>query len=246
MDLRMHIGVLWRWRVVAACGLALAIVLTFFSFFRVSLAQGFSVTPREGQTWGSTESLLLSQGGIYFEGSPSSAVAPTWLTTLSSLYAQIANSDIIRAQVFPGGHATSATGDYLASPVSAANQSALPVLEFDGTGGTPQQAINVTRAAATTFLSYLNNQSNRANVPSASRVDIQVISSASPNDTQLIKGRKLTIPIVIFLAVSIATIGLIYLLENFKPQLAQTSGTTERHIVPVGVRNRTGSSSSAL
>ena len=61
MDLRMHMSVIWRWRLVVACGLALAIGLTFFSVFNVNFADGYSLQYRQGKTWRSTETLLLTQ-----------------------------------------------------------------------------------------------------------------------------------------------------------------------------------------
>jgi capsular polysaccharide biosynthesis protein len=219
MDLRMHLSVLWRWRIVVACGLALALVLTFFSFFRVSLAHG--VTYRQGKTWKSSEQLLFTQQNQIFNASGNGN--PAWLITLTSLYSQIANSAVIRARVLPGGQATAASGDFSVSPVfDSTGQSLLPIIQFDGTGSTPQQAVRVARRATTAFLSYLAQ--NSAPIAKRNRVETKVLSTATVAGAKVATGRKLTIPIIVFLVVLIGTIGLTYLLENLFPRTAPAAG----------------------
>ena len=60
MDLCTHLGVIWRFRVIVVLGLVLAVGLAFLSVFRVSFANGASVSYRDKQTWLSSE----TQGGL--------------------------------------------------------------------------------------------------------------------------------------------------------------------------------------
>jgi capsular polysaccharide biosynthesis protein len=228
MDLRMHAAVIWRWRSVVFAGLALAIVLTFFSVFKVSFAQGFSVKYRQGKTWQSAETLLLSQR--------CSVIQPNCSANQSSepsapLFAQIANSGLVRAKVFPGGQATAATGDYLAFAVtdsSTGNQQLLPFLEFDGTGSAPAKATQIARRATTQFLSYLNEAADRDGILPQNRVIVQIVSPATADTAKVVKGRKLTVPILVLLATLIVTLGLAYLLENLFPRAESVASPKPR------------------
>ncbi len=101
MDLRTHLGVIWRWRVFFAVGIALALLLAFFSYYKVSLAEG--LTHRQGVTWQSSEMLQLTQPGCeYCRAVPAATTDLAWLTTLTTVYAQIANGDALRSRVFGG------------------------------------------------------------------------------------------------------------------------------------------------
>jgi len=215
----MHLEVIWRWRYVVVAGLGLAVVLTFFSFFSVSFAHGFKIDYRQGKTWGATEQVIL-QPKLYVQNQPSATTNSSWPSTLAGLYAQIANSDLLRTRVLPQGVAASQSGNYTASAVLDPNQAPLPMVQFDGTGSTPQEAASVTRRATTTLLSYLSDQATQNQIPLSQRVTLQVLSTPFANDATVVKGRKLTIPIVIFLAVLIVTFGLAYLLENLFPAVA--------------------------
>jgi hypothetical protein len=45
----------------------------------------------------------------------------------------------------------------------------------------------------------------------------------APQDAVLVVGRKKTLPITVFLAVLIATLGLAFILENLRPRLRSVS-----------------------
>jgi capsular polysaccharide biosynthesis protein len=195
----------------------LAVALAFFSFYKVSFADGFDVSYRQGQTWQASETLLINQRGLLTNPAPGPQSNPGWLTSLTSLYAQIANSATIRTRVFPGGITTKATGDYSASQVFDQNNQPLSVLTFDGTGSSPGQAAGDAGRAASQFRYYVNAQSAGQ---TKNRVLISVLSPAEVRTAKVVKGRKLTNPILIFLAVFLAAIGLAYVLENLKPKKA--------------------------
>jgi hypothetical protein len=217
MDLRTHMTVIWRWRAIVGLGLVVAAALAFFSVARVSFAHG--ATYRQGETWQASEALLVNQpGGLYVTATLAPTSNPVWLVSLTSLYAQIANSAAIRTRVFPGGQATTATGDYVASQVLGQSGEPLAVLTFDGTGDSPRQAVTNAHRASVQFRSYVTAQAKSQSVSPKRSVVLDVLAMASTRNTKVVKGRKLTVPILVFLAVLIAALGLAYVLENLVPR----------------------------
>lgn len=216
MDLRTHFGIVWRWRLVVALGLLLAVVLTLLSVCRVSFAHGISVSYRQGQTWQGSETLLLSYQNQLL--SPSDV--PTNITGLTSLYVSIANSATIRTRVLPNGRPTKKSGDYNAFQVFDQNNSPQPIMTFNGTGSSASLAASVARRASLQFRQYLSSQFQNAEVPSNKRVRVSIITPAQARDAKVAKGRKYTAPILVFIAVLLATLGLVYLLENLRPRKA--------------------------
>ena len=65
MDLKLHLGVLWRFKFLIAAGLVLAVVLAVLSVMRVSF-QGTTptLTWRGVEIWTSNETLLVTQSGF--------------------------------------------------------------------------------------------------------------------------------------------------------------------------------------
>ncbi len=214
MDLRTHLGVIWRWRVFFAVGIALALLLTFFSYFRVS-ADG--LTHRQEVTWQSSEMLQLTQPGCeYCRAVPAATTNLSWLTTLTTVYAQIANGDALRRRVFRG-HQTD--GDYVAAPVQdPVTPGQTQFLTFAGMATSPAEAVRIARRATSTFLSYLDEQSQDARVSRGDRVVLKVVTKARLGNAKVIADRKKTIPIIVFLSVLLMTFVVTYALENLYPR----------------------------
>lgn len=224
----MHMDVIWRRRAVVGTGLVLAFLLAFFSLFRVSFDDGLTVSYRQGQTWQATETVLVDQpGGLYVTAQPGPSANPAWLASLTSLYAQIANSATIRSRVFPGGIATKRTGDYRVSQVIDQSNAPLAVLTFDGTAATPDQSVGNAHRASFEFRSYIASQAAGSNVSGNRRVVVHVLSPASARTAKVVAGRKLTVPILVFLAVLLVALGLAYVLENLAPKRAAAPSRKE-------------------
>jgi hypothetical protein len=219
MDLRTHLGVVWRWKFVVGLGLLLAVALAFFSVARVDVAHGFSASYRDGETWKASETLLVNQRGLLTNPAPGPESNPGWLTSLTSLYAQIANSSEIKSRVFRGGITSKATGDYTVWQVFDQNNQPLSVLTFEGTGNSRSQAAANAKRASFDFRSYVNAQ---ASGQQSKRVLISVLSPASVRTASLAQGHKFTTPILVFLAVLLAALGLAYVLENLVPRKVAT------------------------
>ena len=96
-----------------------------------------------------------------------------------------------------GRVATPATGDYRATPVTdgaTGGQQLLPFVEFDGLGTTPEQSVRIARRAASVFLAYLEQSTNRSNVPKSNRIAVQVISAASTDSAKVYQGAQTDCP----------------------------------------------------
>ncbi|TMC48139.1 MAG: hypothetical protein E6J20_18980 [Chloroflexi bacterium] len=239
MDLRTHGRVIWRFRFLVAGGLVLATILTFFSYYRVSFNKGVHVGYRQSQTWQSAETILLTQPGFPwgYSNTPSSqtnaVTDPNWLTTLSSFYSQVSNSDLIRNRVRAKLH--NLNGTYNVSPVLDASQSAVPFMEFDGLATSAGAAVSQARTATGAFLSYLTSNQNASSIPPKRRVVAQIVTTADLAQAKVISGRRLTIPIVLFLTVLIATLGLAYILENLRSRPpAAVELADETMVAPAG------------
>ena len=60
---------------------------------------------------------------------------------------------------------------------------------------------------------------SRADTPATERVTIQQL--ARPKEAKLIVPRKKTVPVTVFLSVLVATIALVFVLENLRPRITQ-------------------------
>jgi hypothetical protein len=222
MDLRLHLSVLWRFRYLVLGGLVLAILLSFFSYFRIDLGH-MKLGYRSKETWESTETILLTQRvSPIFSTNPSRGgpnADPNWLLSLPSLYSELANSNLISQPMQP--ELDSLQGSYSASQdftSSSSGGGALPFLTFYALAPSQAGAVKIARDVSNSFLSYVAQNQASQRIPSSQRVLLQVVTPATYSQAQVAVGRKKTVPIIIFLAVMIATIGLAYILENLRPR----------------------------
>jgi hypothetical protein len=219
MDLSLYGRVIWRFRWLVAAGLILAIVLSVLSIAKVST---HGVSYRKKEVWQSSTRLLLTQHGFIWgravvpPSQPGSTSGPGWLSGLTELYAQFANSDEVRTLMLRDG--APQTWSLTAAPViPTGTSSALPVIALAGLADTPTGAVRATLVGRTAFLQYVKSQQAQAAIPKNERVDLQVLQNVTP--AVLLQPRKKTLPIVIFLAVISATIGLAFILENARPRV---------------------------
>jgi hypothetical protein len=130
-------------------------------------------------------------------------------------YKQLANSDAVQRIL---ARDTSLHGSMVASyDVDSTTKSALPVLIISGVAATPAMAQRIAERGAAAFHTYLNRRSSAAGIPPKQRVKLTVLNA--PLGAELITKRKMTLPIVVFLTVMIAAIGLAFVLENLRPPI---------------------------
>jgi hypothetical protein len=237
MDLRLYLRVIGRFWALVALGVALAVALAFVSFLRLDFHKSPHVTYRQSETWKGTEVLMLTQRGFPWGRSvypyvfdrktgqliPSTRFAdPSRFTSLAVFYAELANSDAVRALVT---HGRPLAGTYTAKPVvnraggdvgATPITQIVPLIEVDGYARTPGASLSLARRVSDGLRTYLRSSQAAAAIPPEQRIDVQVLSTA--RTATLARGRRLTIPIIAFLGVLIVTIGLAFVLENLWPR----------------------------
>jgi hypothetical protein len=213
----------------------LACALAFFSFARVSFAGGSpKIGYRQSETWQATVQMFLTQKGFPYgytilpsnptsvpgSGGTATTLVPSLadvnrFTQLSVYYAPFADSDAYRAML---RHRTHIKGIVKAQAVlDAAHLYPLPYISVFGYAATPKNAIQLANDGSQVLSQYIVGQQKANSIPPDRRVQIQVLSSA--RKAVLATGRKKTTPIVVFLTVLLAAVGLAFILENLRPQI---------------------------
>src|SRR5207247_35281 len=117
MDVPLYMRVLWRFRVLVAAGLVLAVALALVSFYRVSLNGTLQLTPRGKEKWTSFARIFVTQQGFEWGSSiigsnqksnDSTKIGAQVseegrLASLASLYSSFALSDPVRRIMLRGG-----------------------------------------------------------------------------------------------------------------------------------------------
>ena len=207
MDLRYYGRVVSRFRWLVIGGVILALVLGFLSFAKVS-SKG--ITYRDTETYQSTATMLLTQGGKTFAD-------PTKFSGLTDLYSALANSDQVRATMLRDG--ANKSWKVTAVPVSPASnpEAILPVIQLTGVADSAADAVKATQIGTRAFLDVVSRQ------PGAATLEVL----QQPTNPIVIVPRKKTLMIVVILAVLSATFGLALVLENLRPRGMVASTATD-------------------
>jgi hypothetical protein len=225
VDLRLFASVLWRFRLLVALGAVLAVALASLAMVSVTT---HGIKYRQAELWSSTTRLGVTQRGFpegrLFAGSavtPEDAARlgipvadPNRFNTLAVLYAELATSDPVRRLMRRDGPIR---GQIIATPVVVGeNRVMLPFLDVVAIATTPRRAVELAQRSASSLTTYIERQQQANNVPTADRVVVEQI--VRPKPPEVFQPRSKTMPIVVFLAVMLATVGLAFLLENMRPR----------------------------
>lgn len=232
MDIALYLRVLWRFRLLVLLGVVCAASLAILSIVRIG-ADGVSY--RQSELWSSNTRLLVTQRG-FPEGrlygqqpteNPSSApvVDPGRFNNLAILYANLATSDQVRRLIAPGGRLQ---GELIAIPVVGGGEfkAPLPLIDLTAVATSPRGATALAQRSAAALSEYIQNQQRAGNVPVADRAVIEQIER--PSRAVVFKPRSKTMPVIVFLAVMLVTIGLAFLLENLRPPPPAEAGNSSR------------------
>lgn len=225
--------VLWRFKLLVAAGLAIAVALAFISVFRVDLSDGApKLVYRDQAVWASSSTLFVTQEGFPWGRSildetvrvQAAGGTPTYVprygdsgrySGLAQLYVEFAKSDAVRRAVFeraPSG------ATYQPDVVKSADGSTvLPLIYMSGFGPTPEAAVATANTATAAFRSFLAEEQERNAIPADKRVRVVVMSKAS--EAKVFAPRSNTRPIFIFLLVFGAVVALVFVLENLRPRV---------------------------
>jgi hypothetical protein len=235
VDLQLVIRVLWRFKLLVVIGLLAAYGLAFYSYYNVKLDGGPKIQPRESEQWESLTTLFVtSQGFIWGSVSdfkaddvadPSkpaaqltpSDVDPAKLVALTGLYMELSTSDPVIRELMKSGPIDGALQAFPVVPGGKDSLDPIPMFTLSAIGATPESAQNLARRHVKAFLSILSRRQTSAGIPQHERVKVEIVRQPQP--AVLLQGRKMTRPIVIFLAVMIAVFALAFVLENLRPRV---------------------------
>lgn len=225
MDFRLYARVLWRFRLFVACGFLLATVLATLSVVRISVD---GITYRQSELFSSTARVGVTQSGFpwgrLFAQEPTEdnrpqdlgipVADPNRLNNLAVLYAELAMSDPVRQLVRRQGRLP---GQVTATPlVRGDNRIMLPLIDLTAIATTRRGAMTLASRTAVALETYVREQQAANEVPPADRVVIEEVER--PRRALIYQPRSKTMPIVVFLAVLLATSGIAFLLENVRPR----------------------------
>jgi hypothetical protein len=221
MDLPLFLKVIWRFKFLVFGGLALAIGLSFLSVFKVSPSGPEKVKFRQDQVWADDVTLLVSPQKFPWgsQNIPSTADPATY-GSLATIYANLATSDAVKKLVLKNGYVDFAKEPMLAAVVpytyQASNSPPLPFITLEAQAATKPRVMELVKREADAFLQFLSILQAKGDIPLNQRAQVTIVKG---DQIRLIKPRSKTVPIMVFMLVSIATVGLAFMLENMRPRV---------------------------
>ena len=234
MDFRLYGRVLWRFKALVVLGLILATSLAALSVVRVG-PDGISY--RDSELWAAEARLGVTQNGFpwgrLFAASATPAeqaqrvdipiANPARFNELAVLYAELATSDPVLGLISPD---VLIGEQVVASPLRASESGTmLPLIELTAISTSPESAVLLARRSSKALSTYLQRQQLANKVPASDRVVIEEVLQAKK--AVIFQPRSKTMPVVIFLAVMFAVVGLAFLLENLRPRRKEPSELAE-------------------
>lgn len=239
MDLPLFFRVLWRFWWLVLIGVLIAITLAILSVFRIDTTDGYTLEYRQSEKWVSVATVLvtepdfpLGRSSLQQDVPPTSSDEPGQFTPqfapssrfieLANVYAELVTGDAVRQVILEDGPLP---GAIQAVPLVAANGSdaPLPMVAVRGLAATPEAAVTVAQRASTAFQEYLEAEQGRGGIPAEQRVVLNEVRHPSVATTVMLEGRSKTVPIVVFLTVMLAFVGLAFILENLRPRVKPVS-----------------------
>jgi hypothetical protein len=104
-----------------------------------------------------------------------------------------------------------------ALPIAQGSDAVLPIISIAGIASTPKASLDLSSRAADALRVFIARQQTDNGIASSERIVLQVVNKAG--GTKLYAARKKTLPIVVFLTVTLAVIALAFTLENLRPRI---------------------------
>jgi hypothetical protein len=226
MDLELFGRVVWRHKIVVGVGIVLAVALAALSYVRVN--SGGVVTYRDQETWISYETVSVTQRGFTEGRLNYSGADPTRLTYLAVLYSHYVDADEVQRAIWPkGANGERIEAAAVLSVPGSSSASALPLISIAAFSETSSRAKTLAESTAQALKDYIAARQVSGHVPEAERVVLQPVRRAADHPAVLWQGRSKSLPIVVFVTVLVATIGLAFILENLDPQIRRVAQSDE-------------------
>jgi hypothetical protein len=222
VDLSHHLAVLWRYRVVTAVGLTLAILLAVLAGYKPSAS---GLEKRGNPTYSSSSRLLVTQNGfpegrvvlpappIGQQQNPDSQgfADPARFMELADLYTKLILSDEVRRRI--PEHPTPAQVD--ASPIASVSGSPiLPIIELNTKAGSTTAARDLNVHTVTALQGLLKRRQASNDIPVGERVQISILNAPSPG--VLTSSPSHTASILALLLCLIGTVAVTHILEAIR------------------------------
>ena len=227
MDVKVHLAVLARFKLLIAAGFVLALLLAILSAAKIQLKGGTpSLVYRGHELWMSHETLLVTQaGGPYVTSGPRTPDTGRF-STLAALYARLANSDQVERLMLshhrvPGGVSISA------SAITDSQVGPLPLVQITGMGTSQSAAAAMANGASTALRQSISDQQTSDNISAADRVVLSTVKRAGSTGpiadalggTTLVTGHSKMKPMAVFIGVFGLFVAIAYILENLRPRI---------------------------
>jgi hypothetical protein len=243
VDFQLYVRVLWRFRYLVGAGFALAVSLAVLAVVRIDPGGTTLVKYREDEQWASFSMLFVTQQGFPWGRLTSVAEATSGagkvnfesearFANLAVLYAYLASSDPVRKLMKQSGPVD---GEIAAEPVlsSGTFSSPLPLVRLIAIAKTPEESHRLVIRATDAFRTFLETEQARHKIADDQRVLMTVVRRA--DKPELLAGRSMTLPIVVFMGVMILVSGLAFVLENMLGRGRKDDAAPEHKDSPVGV-----------
>jgi hypothetical protein len=232
MDVMLFLRVLWRYKWLTLGGVLLGAALAVLAYGQPSFSGGKpTIVPRGAEVWESQSELLITQPSFpygradeqFTGGSTGAPAVPVGdvnhMAALGPIYAALGRSDTFLRRIHK---LTPVPGKVTASDVADPNTgSLLPFVLLTATAPSSTDASTLAKTAATALPAYIARDQAAAGIQPAVRVQLQIVRHGS--QPQLVQGHKPTIPLLVFVAVTLAATSLAFILENARRRSEETS-----------------------
>jgi hypothetical protein len=197
VDIPTVYRVLGRFKVLIAAAFVLAIVLALLSYVKVDVNNGVKFKYRTNETWASSTQLLVSGPDLIYEDR---------YVPQAQLFAKFALGDRVRALMLRDGpiHGLLDAGPL---PATSSSDEFLPIVNIVGYARSRDGAMALADRDARALKQFINQRQ---------RVYLTVVKHGP---AQLTSPRSKTLPVLVFLLVMAAGIGLAFVLESVRPRI---------------------------
>jgi hypothetical protein len=210
----------------------LAVCLAVLSLVRVEPGFPPKFEYRDAEQWAARSTILVTEADsplfrsvfeetVLAPGATTRKVTPDFAPSsrfveLATIYAHLATSDDVkRIMLREGGRFK---GAIEAIPLTTANTgNGLPLISLGGISTSPEAAVLLAHRVTEAFNQYVADAQRRSGIPADQRVVLEQLQG--PAQVELLHGRSKTLPIVVFITVMLAAIGLAFVLENLRPRM---------------------------